>query len=193
MEVENILDKSQRIDHCGKGSFKLISAEEIMTPRYPLRPNSHNLETLSQRFFERSLPRNWTSEKPSPDYGVDLRVDIFEGEYATGLELLVQLKSSANASKGEEETVNLQVSTYNYLRDKLQVVMIVKYVEKVDEAYWILIKDVPEPDQEQQSFTVHIPKENTLSTISWNQIQNYIQQVTDKKLAARRRRQLQQI
>lgn len=158
-----------------------------MVRKYPIRSNSHSLEAKSEVFFKKSLPETWTSDKPSNDYGVDLRIDIFEDGYATGLELLVQLKSSRRASKVQTETVNLRVATYNHLWDKLQVVMLVKYVEEVNEAYWLLMKDIPEPNQKQKTFTVHIPKENTLSTISWDEIQNYVRRVTDVKLAARRR------
>lgn len=66
--------------------------------RYPVRPDTHNLETLSERFFQNSLPRNWVPHRPPNDYGVDLVVAIFEGEMATGLELLIQLKSSGESS-----------------------------------------------------------------------------------------------
>ena len=37
------------------------------------------------------------------------------------------------------ETIILKVSTYNYLRNLLTVVMLVKYVEKEKEAYWELV------------------------------------------------------
>lgn len=78
--------------------------------------------------MQNALPNNWVVEKPPNDYGVDLRVDIFEGELATGLELLVQLKSSQRASEGDSESISLRLATYNYLWDKLQVVMLVKFV-----------------------------------------------------------------
>ncbi|MCI0489836.1 MAG: DUF4365 domain-containing protein [Blastocatellia bacterium] len=105
-----------------------VIKEEFVTLQYPIRPQSHILETQSERYFANSLPRNWICDKPPNDYGVDLRVDIFEGSRATGLELLVQLKSSRNASEGISEKVRLKVPTYNYLWDKLQVVILVKYV-----------------------------------------------------------------
>ncbi len=152
--------------------------------KYPMRPNNHNLEELSKRFFENSLPRNWVPNKPSNDYGVDLRVDIFEDDLAIGLELLVQLKSSQKMSEGETENICLSIKTYNYLWDKLQVVMLVKYIEEENEAYWLLMKDIPEPNQEHQTFTVNILKTNKLSTIDWNEIKEYIRRVTDTKLAA---------
>ena len=108
-------------------------------------------------------------------------------ELAMGLELLIQLKASENSTKGENEQVRIRTATYNHLRDTLQVVMLVKYVAEDDEAYWILLADVPEPNQEQQTFTVNFPKTNTLSNIDWKRIQKYIRQVTDEKLAVRRR------
>src|SRR6266511_1639108 len=138
---------------------------------YPQRNDTHQLEELSERFFANTLPRNWRSEKPGGDYGVDLKVDVFEGNYATGLELLIQLKSA----------------TYNYLWDKLQVAMLVKYVEVENEAYWLLLSNVPEPSQDQDSFTIRIPKENRLSSIDWQRIQNYVRDVTNGKIATRRR------
>jgi hypothetical protein len=78
------------------------------------------------------------------------------------------------------------------LWDKLQVVMLVKYVAEEDEAYWILLANVPQPNQDQETFTVTIPKTNTLSNIEWVHIQEYVRQLTDEKLAARRRNMLMQ-
>lgn len=39
------------------------------------------------------------TQKDRADYGVNVRVDIFENDEATGLELLVQLKASNSASE----------------------------------------------------------------------------------------------
>jgi hypothetical protein len=66
-----------------------------MAKRFPQKPESHQLEEISERFFRTRFPQNWRPERPGGDYGVDLKVDIFEGDDATGLELLVQLKASA--------------------------------------------------------------------------------------------------
>ena len=161
-----------------------------MKKSLPIRPNAHNLEDLSRRYFEELLPRDWAADKPGNDYGIDLRVDIFENNLATGLEFLVQLKSSDKPTKGDFETITLRTATYNMLWDKLQVAMLVKYVESKREAYWMLLKDVPEPNQKHKSFTVYIPRENKLSTISWDELLHYVRDVTDEKLAHRRARQL---
>jgi hypothetical protein len=158
-----------------------------MSRRFPQRVNNHQLEELSERYFRNNLPRSWTCEKPGQDYGVDLKVELYEGASATAHELLVQLKASTESSKQEMETITLRTATYNHLWDKLQVVMLVKYIESEDKAYWLLLSDVPEPNQKQDTFTVHIPKANVLDEINWKQIQEYIRTVTDEKLAARRR------
>lgn len=152
--------------------------------KLPQRTQNHNNEELSERFFNSSLPENWCSHRPDNDYGVDLIVDLFEGTNATGLELIVQLKSTQSTTDGDTETQIFSVSTYNYLWRKLQVAMIVKYVIPENEAYWILLKDVPSPNQENDNFTIHIPRANRLSQINWNEIKDYIETVTDRKLAA---------
>jgi hypothetical protein len=99
----------------------------------------------------------------------------------------MQLKASAQARKGEAEVMRLRTATYNHLRSKLQVVMLVKYVEQSNEAYWLLLKDIDPPPAGQSTFTVRIPKANRLSAIDWPAIQTHVRNVTDTKLAAMRR------
>lgn len=158
-----------------------------MNTNYPQRPQAHQLEEASRRFFEQCLPVNWTAEKPTHDYGVDLRVDIFEEQSATGLELLIQLKASEESTHGYEEFIKLRTTTYNMLHNKLQIVMLVKYSRTDNEAYWLLFKDAGAPQENKESVTIRIPKTNQLSQIDWEFIQNYIRSVTDEKLAAKRR------
>lgn len=163
------------------------TCEKKMTPNYPQRIESHQLEEISKRFFNQCLPRNWTSEIPDHDYGIDLKVDIYDEQNSTGMELLIQLKASTSATPQEYETIILKRSTYNYLWDKLQVVMLVKYVEEENKAYWQLLSNIPEPDQEQESFTIRIPKKNDLSSINWRRIHDYVKMITIKKLYVRQR------
>lgn len=148
----------------------------------PQRPLAHNLEELSNRFFKRCLPNNWTTTTPQNDYGIDEIVHIFDGIYASPYELYVQLKSSENGNDNENEKVILKISTYNHLKHLLHVAMLVKYVAEENEAYWILLIDIPEPNQQNETFTVHIPKANKLSEINWQEIENYIREIVDHKL-----------
>jgi hypothetical protein len=65
--------------------------------------------------------------------------------------------------------------------------MLVKFIAKENEAYWLLLKDVPAPSQNQKSFTVQIPRVHRLSQIDWGQIQSYVRGVSGRKLAAQRK------
>ncbi|MGX5732131.1 DUF4365 domain-containing protein [Pseudoxanthomonas beigongshangi] len=161
-----------------------------MNDIYPQRPQAHQLEEASRRYFVQCLPANWASERPDNDYGIDLRVDMFEGNAATGLELLVQLKASERAADGDTESIDLRAATYNMLWDELQVAMLVKYCRAENEAYWLLLKDARAPQDGCESVTARIPKANRLSQIDWRHIQEYVRNVTDAKLAAIRRQSL---
>lgn len=157
--------------------------------QYPLRTRSHQLEEASKRYFDACLPKHWTGSRTvgGEDYGLDLRVSMPEGENYTGLELAVQLKSSASSNEAETEVVRLKVSTLNYLKNLLQVVMVVKYVDSENEAYWLMLRDVQPPaTADQETLTVRIPRTNRLSEIRWDEIQANVRLVTDRKLAAER-------
>ena len=155
--------------------------------QYPKRPATHVLEQQSETFFRQHLPQGWTVSKPEKDYGHDLAVEIREGEHMKGLDLIVQLKSSLESNQQNNyERIQLATSTYNYLWDNLRVVLLVKYVQSENESYWILLKDVEAPENEdQESFTVYIPRTNRISTIDWeNNIVAYVRDITLKKITA---------
>ena len=154
--------------------------------RFPIRNEKHILEQKSQNYLRNNLPPDWVVNQPQHDYGQDIQIEIPEGVNLKGLELVVQLKAAKNSSGYEKtETIQLKVSTYNYLRKNLRVVMLVKYVESANKAYWLLLRDIKPPlNQNQKSFTVHIPKENMVSTTKWSQIKHLIRDITNLKLGA---------
>lgn len=153
--------------------------------KYPIRHNNHSLEEKSITFFRQHLPEDWNINSVDRDYGQDLNIEIAEEGKYKGLELVVQLKSSKEASiVADSESQTFKVSTYNYLWDNLRVVMVVKFIESENEAYWILLKDVQSPNQDNETFTLHLPRQNTLSTLDWATIVDYVRNVTDRKLAA---------
>lgn len=160
-----------------------------MNTRLPRRGASQQLEGQSEQFFRRHVPRAWTIETPTNDFGVDLRLGVVDENHVTGKELVIQLKASSKASTREFETVRLAVTTYNFLSNHLNVAMLVKYVEPEQEAYWVLIKDVSPPTQAQKTFTVRLPKSNKLSKLlesEWEALRNQIQRVHNLKLGAAR-------
>jgi hypothetical protein len=153
---------------------------------FPIRHKTHILEQRSETFLRSQLPQGWTINRPDNDYGVDFQIGIAENGELRGLELIVQLKASKNSSGPRNtETVQLKVSTYNYLRKLLTVVMLVKYVESENEAYWTFLRDFAPPNKEnRETFTIHIPKTNKLSRIDWQVTTGRIRHITDLKLGA---------
>ncbi|MES2650548.1 MAG: DUF4365 domain-containing protein [Bacteroidota bacterium] len=155
--------------------------------KYPARHTNHSLEEKSITFLRNHLPEDWNVNSIDRDYGQDLNLEICEDGVYKGLELILQLKSSHETNEIDgTERQTFKVGTYNYLNGNLRVVMVIKFVESENESYYILLKDVDEPNQENETFTLYIPKENRLSTINWNEITDYVRSVTDKKLAAMR-------
>lgn len=152
---------------------------------FPKRHKNHTIEEESIIYFRNYLPVEWNINTIDRDYGQDLNIEICEnGEYKA-LEFIVQLKSSfIKSGQSEYETAPMNVSTYNYLWRNLRVVLMVKYVKEENEAYWILLKDVPSPNQNNQTLTISWPKNQRLSTIDWNGIVEYVRNISTKKLAA---------
>lgn len=105
----------------------------------------------------------------------------------TGQEFLVQVKASAVALPGDTVELKMKVSTLNLLRDKLQVALLVKYIEAEGEAYWLLLKDFQmQPACDQEEVTIRIPRSNRISDGPWTQIADHVERVHFKKLQANR-------
>lgn len=156
--------------------------------QYPERHNNHTLEQKSENFFLNLIPKDWSPTTPKKDYGQDLNIEICEEGQYRGLDLIVQLKSSTTSDiLDDAERQQLKLSTYNYLWNNLRIVLLIKYIEDENEAYWLLLRDVlPPTNQDQENFTIYLPRENQLSKIDWDIIINYVREVTDKKLAVTR-------
>lgn len=158
--------------------------------KYPIRHSNHSLEEKSITFFRLYLPEDWNINSVDRDYGQDLNIEITEEGIYKGLELIIQLKSSKEANiVADSESQTFKVSTYNYLWDNLRVVMIIKFIESENEAYWTLLKDVQSPNQDNETFTIHLLRQNKLTTLDWKIIVDYVRNVTDRKLAAIRVRE----
>lgn len=157
-----------------------------MSPSLPIRDTAHQQEAASELYFRQRLPPGWTWDRFSNDYGIDGRVGVVESGQVTGLEFLVQLKSSLSPSAAAYERITLRVSTYNYLMDSLGVAMLVKYIAAEQEAYWILLRDVSAPPQNQQTFTVRVPRENRVAALDWQQLKLRLGAIQGLKLGAGR-------
>lgn len=159
-----------------------------MNAQLPVRDGPRRREAASEVFLRQHLPEGWTWEKPGDDYGIDARVGIVQDQQVTGQELLVQLKSSDDASGKPYERIRLRVATYNYLLANLAVVLLVKYIASEEEAYWIYLRDVPPPNPANRTFTVRVPRENRVSVLDWDQLRAGLVVIHDRKLRAGRER-----
>lgn len=156
-----------------------------MTRHLPQRPEQHQLADESVRFFAACLPREWTHEERTKDYGVDIQVGIVRDNAVTGEELVVQLKSTAREQEGDSVAIELEIPTLNLLRNMLQVVLLAKYVAAEAEAYWLLLRDfTATPADGQKTVTIRLPRANRLSQRPWGQIGAHVAAVHRKKLAA---------
>jgi hypothetical protein len=157
-----------------------------MAMQFPERHQNHTLEQKSEGYFRNILPKEWNVTSPAKDYGQDLNIELSEDGQFKGLDLIVQLKASHNSNAlNDNERVTLKLSTYNYLRQNLRVVMIVKFIEDENEAYWTLLRDVRPPNNDgQEEFTMYFPRQNRLSQINWPEIVTYIRDITNRKLGA---------
>ena len=136
-------------------------------------------------FFKALVPPEWTCESPEDDYGVDLRLGVARDGQVTGEQLVVQLKASAKDIPGDAVSISLTVPTLNFLRNMLEVALVVKYVAEEHEAYWLLLKDFhKKPKDDQKSVTLWLPRANRLSAQPWDRIGDHVRDVHSRKLNA---------
>jgi hypothetical protein len=157
-----------------------------MATHFPKRPEAHQLADESVRFFRDCLPRPWICDVPASDYGVDLRVGLIDQAQVTGQSFVVQLKASAKADAGDEVSIRVAASTFYFVKNMLEVALLVKYVAADREAYWLFWKDITPPTKSQKSLTVRIPRSNRLSQNPWPQIEAHVLHVHGRKLGAMR-------
>ncbi len=116
---------------------------DLMNARLPLRPRSHALEDESKVFTQSVLPSEWVVEETKRDYGIDLRVEIFENGTATGDEFLIQLKATDHLrTKGDFAVFyGLKTSTLRYYLLKRLPIVFLLYDARRKVGYWLWIKD----------------------------------------------------
>lgn len=136
-------------------------------PSMPGRPRAHELETASERAFERILPDAWTVSLVQPDYGFDRRVEIFENKTATGLGFLVQLKAT-DADLRQALTESLQVSVLNYMQTQVEPVLVVRHHAPTGRifGFWMHRRDVVLKRDDQKTVTMRWALDDELTSMS---------------------------
>lgn len=131
------------------------------------RPQTHVLGATAELFVELHLAREWIVRRATPDYGVDLSVEIVRDSEVSGEFFSVQVKAVATAP-ATDVRVRIETAALSYLRGRVEPVMLVVYVASEQEAYWTWVRDIPVV--ESQTATVYIPRTNRLTATDWRAI-----------------------
>jgi tetratricopeptide (TPR) repeat protein len=143
----------------------------VKEDNYVKRPEEHILEDESRLLFKLRLPREWIKSCKTPDYGIDIEIQIVEGDRVTEKILQVQIKATnSNFDKfpiaySKMETKNLK----QYEASPLPILII--YFVKPHNAFYCIfaqeyIKEVLSKDKpdwrEQKTVTIKFDEDSNL-------------------------------
>ncbi|NCO40405.1 MAG: hypothetical protein COZ06_18190 [Armatimonadetes bacterium CG_4_10_14_3_um_filter_66_18] len=152
-------------------------------PCLPERPRSHTLEQESRDWVRGCFPREWTVEDVQPDYGTDLRVEVFEERRPTGMLLDVQVKGTdAPIPSDECFSYSAKVKWINYCLTRPCPVCLVHYFAPSKKALWLWVKDyahlvldVANPNwQSQVTATLQLPTRKEFGPGSMGEVLAYL-------------------
>ncbi len=129
----------------------------------PQRPRQHVLEELSERALQQALPAEWVIDPVQRDYGLDRRVEVFQGGRSTGLMFWVQLKATdAPASKSRK--LRLPLDQIVYWQGLDMPVLLVRYASSEGGTlYWTWAHTIdPHYGRGEKTYTATIPVDQVL-------------------------------
>lgn len=149
----------------------------------PNNHRNHQLERLSEIYFDSVFPTSWVKNKFHADYGTDYNCEISIGNRVTGMNFTVQMKGKeTETSKNEVSASNIKRSTINRWLNRLEPTMVVIYLEDEKEAYWIwFANNTVDLSLNNKTFTIKIPRENKLSQINWLEISKELETIFSRK------------
>jgi hypothetical protein len=138
------------------------------------RPENHIKETRSISYVQK-VWAEWSVNKLSQDYGIDLDVTICENGEVTDIKFPAQLKST-DKIKLKNGLISFSIDTehLNYFFNQSLPFLFVLYDNQNDIAYWLLIQDYiwdnlneKKPDWRTQQYnTLYIPVENKIEDLN---------------------------
>lgn len=135
------------------------------------RTRTHEIDTLAVRKIINQLPVDWIVRgQEERDYGIDLTIERFDGQNATGDYFLVQVKGTESAFADEVQMSNFPTKTVEY--SKLFNVPFFVFHTSIesDETRFVWLQKYAEHKLErttpnwrtQDSVTIYFPDENDL-------------------------------
>ncbi|MVN89229.1 DUF4365 domain-containing protein [Deinococcus sp. HMF7620] len=136
----------------------------------PKRPRAHQLEQESIVALQSILNHhNWLFEQFDNDYGIDGRIEIFQGDHATGKICLAQLKATDEQDLDKALRLAVPLETIRYWIDIDIPVCIIRYVAANQTLYYRWIRnfaEIWEAESEQQTVTLHWHADDVLCASS---------------------------
>jgi Domain of unknown function (DUF4365) len=142
-----------------------------------LRKQTHVIDTLAIRAIISVLPENWLVRGlEERDYGIDLSIELYDGENPTGCVSLIQVKGTSKSFNEPIKLYGFPTKTLEYAQlfpesffifhtsvsdKKTYFVWAQKYIETR------LVKDTP-GWADQDSNTIYFPEENVLGSVDGN-------------------------
>ncbi|ENG7521836.1 DUF4365 domain-containing protein [Vibrio harveyi] len=137
------------------------------------RTQTHITDTLAIREIMSKLPENWLVRGlEERDYGIDLSIELYDGENPTGCFSLIQVKGTSKSFSDPVSLSGFPTRTLKYAELFPEAFFIFHTSNKDKETYFVwaqkyisvrLQKDVPNWDS-QDSTTIYFPKDNLLGS-----------------------------
>ena len=149
----------------------------------PKRPRNHILGDEAVRFIIKELPSEWTYDEVSRDYGIDIKVEIFENNQATGFHFSIQSKGLRVENHPNIVHIkNIKKTTINFWRYRIEPVILIAYVATDNKAYWLWFDpqdfDLTSP---QKKYSIKIPKTNKINPQTWVHIAKRTKKISLRK------------
>jgi len=148
----------------------------------PENHRNHVLESNSERHFFTQIPSEWHVEKPSKDYGIDLKCEI-ANKSVYGLNFSIQLKSKETDINTDYVIITkLKRRTINLWLNRLEPIMLCVYITDEDETYWSWINNNTfDLSKSNKHYQLKIDRRQKFSTISWGEIHEYVKKIFAKR------------
>ena len=149
----------------------------MVTAKYPQRTLTHTIDTKAVRRLITTLSEDWLIRDLSDrDYGIDLKLEYFDGISPTGIIIFLQVKGTDKVIKGRDGIVTFRsfpIHTLNYSNLFPEPFFLVYLSTKEHEPiYFLWLQKYISYEQEkllnlktiQKSVSLKIPSKNNLCT-----------------------------
>src|SRR5258708_23543891 len=121
----------------------------------PQRGRSHVLGELGVGAVKGCFPAEWICREESPDYGIDLVVEIVKGTSVTGIRFGIQVKGKDLSQKGDSLRIGgIKASTINYWHHRSKRIMLPAYLAEKDIIVWRWGDDIAVPGTKENTITI---------------------------------------